>query len=127
MTSKVKRLGALAALGTTIGIVAPAASADAAPAPLPGAGLALPGFAGTGLPNFAGTGLPNFAGTGLPNFPATGLPAFNPSGLAFTGPSIGQVAAVIGPTVITTAPSTFTNTNIQVSAGSNGSGGQAGP
>jgi hypothetical protein len=36
------------------------------------------------------------------------------------------VAAVIGPTVITTAPSTFNNTNIQTSAGGNASGGQAG-
>lgn len=53
-----------------------------------------------------------------------GLPAFNPAGLSFVGPSVGAVATVIGPTVITTAPSTFINTNIQTSAGSNLSGGQ---
>jgi hypothetical protein len=47
--------------------------------------------------------------------------------LSFVGPSVGQVAAVIGPTVITTAPSTFTNTNLQTAAGSNLTGGQAGP
>jgi hypothetical protein len=36
----------------------------------------------------------------------------------------GQAVAVIGPTIITTAPTTFINTNNQVTAGSTASGGQ---
>jgi hypothetical protein len=69
---------------------------------------------------------PAFALPALPGFPAAGLPAFKPLPLSFVGPTIGQVAAVIGPTVLTTAPSNFSDTNIQVSAGPNVSGGQAG-
>jgi hypothetical protein len=46
--------------------------------------------------------------------------------LPFSYPVFGQTAAVIGPTIITTAPSVFVNTNNQVSAGSNLSGGQVG-
>jgi hypothetical protein len=105
MHSTVRRLAALGALSTTLGVVAPLGSANAAPPPVVPPKLAFP----------------------LPAFPATGLPAFTPGSLAFAGPSIGQVAAVIGPTVLTTAPSNFSNTNIQVSAGGNLSGGQAGP
>jgi hypothetical protein len=46
---------------------------------------------------------------GLPSFPAlpafqmpafSGLPAFTPAPLSFVGPSIGQIAVAIGPTVI---------------------------
>jgi hypothetical protein len=118
MKSTLKRLGAVAALGA-MGILAPVASASAATPVLP-AGLTLP--AGFTLPAASLPTLP----TGF-QFPVGGLPAFNPAGLAFTGPSVGQIAAVIGPTVITTAPSTFNNTNIQTSAGGNGLGGQAGP
>jgi hypothetical protein len=104
MSSTLKRLAAVAvgALGTLV----PMASASAATT-MPVAPLK-PAFA---LP----------AG-----FPAAGLPAFKPLPLTFVGPSVGQVAAVIGPTVLTTAPSNFSNTNIQVSAGGNLSGGQAG-
>jgi hypothetical protein len=103
MDSTLKRLAALAALGTT-GILAPVASASAASAPDSPAGLAFP----------------------LPQGPLSGFqfPAFDPAGLSFVGPSVGGLAAVIGPTVITTAPSTFINTNIQTSAGSNLTGGQ---
>jgi hypothetical protein len=104
MYSTVRRLAVLGALGTTLGVVAPvSASAATTPAALPK--LAFP----------------------LPAFPAAGLPRFTPGPLSFVGPSVGQVAAVIGPTVLTTAPSNFSNTNIQVSAGGNLSGGQAGP
>jgi hypothetical protein len=42
-------------------------------------------------------------------------------------PIVGQEAAVIGPAIITTAPTTFINTNNQVTAGSTWSGGQVGP
>jgi hypothetical protein len=123
MQSTLKRLAAVAALGT-MGILAPAAGASAAVTPAAPAKLALPGVglpaAGLGLPA-AGLGLPA-AGLGLP---AGGLGRGLP--LSFVGPSVGQVAAVIGPTVITTAPSTFTNTNLQTAAGSNLTGGQAGP
>jgi hypothetical protein len=137
MQSTLKRLAVVAALGT-MGILAPAAGASAAVTPaapanfglpgvgLPAAGLGLPA-AGLGLPA-AGLGLPA-AGLGLPaaglGLPAGGLGRGLP--LSFVGPSVGQVAAVIGPTVITTAPSTFTNTNLQTAAGSNLTGGQAGP
>jgi hypothetical protein len=116
MTSTVRRLAALAAVGATIGIVGPVSGAGAQVVPLlPGAGL--PGLApGAGLP------APDPAG-----LPAWTPPAFTPSDLAFAGPTIGQVAAVIGPTILTTAPSNFANTSIQVSAGGNASGGQAGP
>jgi hypothetical protein len=110
MHSTVRRLAALGALGTTVGVVAPLGSANAAPPPVVPPKLAFP------LPAFPATGLPAFT-----------PPAFTPGSLAFAGPSIGQVAAVIGPTVLTTAPSNFSNTNIQVSAGGNLSGGQAGP
>jgi hypothetical protein len=105
MNSTVRRLAALGALGTTLGIVAPVGSASAATTPVAPPSLAFP----------------------LPAFPVAGLPHFTPGPLSFVGPSIGQVAAVIGPTVLTTAPSNFSNTNIQVSAGGNLSGGQAGP
>ena len=107
MHATVRRLAVLGALGTTLAVAAPLGSASAATT-APPANLAFP------LPAF-------------PAFPAFTPPAFTPGSLAFAGPSIGQVAAVIGPTVLTTAPSNFTNTNIQVSAGGNLSGGQAGP
>jgi hypothetical protein len=42
------------------------------------------------------------------------------------GPATGAIE-VVGPTIITTAPSSFINTNNQVSAGGNWSGGQVGP
>jgi hypothetical protein len=102
MSRTVTRVAALAAVAA-MGLAAPATDAIAAFTP----------------PTFAG--LP-FAAPGLP-----GLPAFNPAGLAFVGPSVGQVAAVIGPTVITTAPSQFVNTNLQTTAGGALSGGQVGP
>jgi len=109
MHATVRRLAVLGALGTTLVVAAPVGSASAA-ATAPPPNLAFP------LPAFP-----------APGFPAFKPPAFTPGALSFAGPSIGQVAAVIGPTVLTTAPSTFTNTNIQVSAGGNLSGGQAGP
>jgi hypothetical protein len=105
MNSTVRRLALLGALGTTLGVVAPVGIASAATTPLAPSNLAFP----------------------LPAFPAAGLPAFTPGPLAFVGPAVGQVAAVIGPTVLTTAPSNFQNTNIQTSAGSNLTGGQAAP
>jgi hypothetical protein len=116
MKSSVKRLAAVAVVGA-VGILAPVASASAATTPFAPAALPL------AIPHAALTGL----GLPLTGLPAFTPPAFTPPPLAFVGPSIGQVAAVIGPTVITSAPSTFNNTNIQVSAGGNGSGGQAGP
>jgi hypothetical protein len=130
MSSTVRRIVALAAVGATMGIAGPVGSASAAVPLAPIGGLptaaGLPGLApGAGLPGLApGAGLPAFDAAGLPAFTP---PAFTPGSLAFAGPSIGQVAAVIGPTVLTTAPSNFANTNIQVSAGGNLSGGQAGP
>jgi hypothetical protein len=49
------------------------------------------------------------------------------TGLPYTGPVLWGSSAVVGPVIITTAPSTFINTNNQVSAGGNWSGGQVGP
>jgi hypothetical protein len=118
MKPTLKRLAALAAFGT-MGIAVPVANASAATSPAFGAGFPYP------LAQFPVSGLSG-PGIGLPG-PGIGLPAFTPAPLTFVGPSLGQVAAVIGPTIITTAPSTFNNTNIQVSAGSNGTGGQVGP
>lgn len=47
------------------------------------------------------------------------------AGAATAAPAVArQTATVIGPTFITNAPSTFTNTNNQVSPGSNSSGNQ---
>jgi hypothetical protein len=120
MNATVKRLSVLAALGA-VGIVTPVTGASAAATPLPAATLALT------IPKLPLTGQLPLAG--LPAFtpPAFTAPAFTPPPMNFVGPSVGQVAAVIGPTVITTAPSTFNNTNIQTTAGGAGSGGQAGP
>jgi hypothetical protein len=50
-----------------------------------------------------------------------GLPAVT---LAVTAPVAGQEATVIGPAIITTAPSSFINTNNQVSTSGTWSGGQ---
>jgi hypothetical protein len=44
--------------------------------------------------------------------------------LPTTAPVAGQAATIIGPAIITTAPTTFINTNNQVTAGSAWSGGQ---
>jgi hypothetical protein len=115
MNATVKRLSVLAALGA-VGIVTPVTGASAAATPLP---LTIPKLPLTGQLPLAG--LPAFTP------PAFTAPAFTPPPMNFVGPSVGQVAAVIGPTVITTAPSTFNNTNIQTTAGGAGSGGQAGP
>jgi hypothetical protein len=121
MQSTRKRLAAVAAM--TIGILAPAAGASAAVTPAaPAKQFALPGVgfpAGFGLRVPAGF----VPGTGLGGSVAFGL-GVGTAGLPFTG-GFGQTASVIGPTIITTAPSLFINTNNQVSAGSNLSGGQA--
>ena len=90
-----KRLVAVAAALSTIAIAASASTADAA--------VAAPRFLPT--PVVAG-GWGGFVG------------------LPWGGPLLGQEAAVIGPTIITTAPSMFINTNNQVTAGGSFSGGQ---
>ena len=103
MNSNLKRLAAIAAVGAT-GVLAPVASASAATTPTLPAGLNFP------VPSYH---LPALA------FPTTGLPAFNPgSGLSFVGPSVGGLAAVIGPTVITVgAGNVFTGTTITTTGG----------
>jgi hypothetical protein len=124
MQSTLKRLAAVAAMGT-IGILTPAAGASAAVTPAaPAKQFALPGV---GFPAGFGLGFPAgfVPGTGLGGSVAFGL-GVGTAGLPFTG-GFGQTASVIGPTIITTAPSSFINTNNQVSAGSNLSGGQAAP
>jgi hypothetical protein len=85
MQSTLKRLAAVAALGT-VGILAPAGGASAAVTPATAATFAFPsaGFPALGL----------------------GLPA---------GAGVGHVTTVVGPTIIVSTPSTFINTNNQVS------------
>jgi hypothetical protein len=105
-----KRRVAVAAALAAAALAVPAGSAEAAPLPTLTPGLA-PGFA-----------FPAGWDGGLL---ATGWGGTPVAGLGFVGPTVGQVAAVIGPTIITTAPSTFINTNNQVSAGGVANGGQA--
>jgi hypothetical protein len=102
----VKRLAVVAALGA-MGVLAPISSANAAGPP---AALARPV-------------LPFVAPAGA-TWPLAGWGGL--TGGAFVGARVGGAVAVIGPTVITTAPSTFVNTNIQVSASGNAAGGQVG-
>jgi hypothetical protein len=101
--SNLKRLAAVAAVGATA-ILVPAAGASAAVTPaLPALPLAAPHFP-------------------LAGFPVAGFPALTPRPFPFVAPGGGQV--VIGPTIITTAPSSFINTNNQVSVGGAVAGGQ---
>jgi DMSO/TMAO reductase YedYZ molybdopterin-dependent catalytic subunit len=58
---------------------------------------------------------------------AVGWDALPAVALPVTDPVAGQVATVIGPAIITTAPTTFINTNNQVTAGDSWSGGQSAP
>jgi hypothetical protein len=121
MSSALKRVAAVAAVGTTA-VLASAGGASAATMPVASPKLAFP-VPASSLPAFA---LPALPGGGLPGLAPGLAPGLTPPPLSFVGPSVGQVAAVIGPTVLTTAPSNFSNTNIQTSAGGNLSGGQAG-
>jgi hypothetical protein len=101
-----KGLVTVAAALSAIAVVAPVSSASAATA---------------ATPNLAAFQLPAAGWGGLPGATGGIVPVYS---IGFVGPSVGQVAAVIGPTIITTAPSTFINTNNQVSAGGVASGGQ---
>jgi hypothetical protein len=127
MQSTLKRLAAVAALGT-MGILAPAAGASAAVTPAAPAKFALPatGFPATGPGYLAGGFVPE-AGLGGGVAFGLGVGTGGALPLAFAGPGVGQAATVVGPTVITTAPSLFINTNNQVTAGAAVSGGQVGP
>jgi hypothetical protein len=99
MSSTLRRVAAVAAIGT-VSILVPAAGASAA-----STALTPPAFA-------------------LPTLPFTGLPAFNPAGLSFVGPSVGGLSAVIGPTVITVgAGNIFTDTTITTAGGTAVAGG----
>jgi hypothetical protein len=110
MHSTVKRLAMLCALGTTLGIAAPVASASAGGTPVAPADLAAFPFPETGFPGFA----PEF----VPFVPGDAAV----SGQVIVGP------AVVGPVVHTTAPSSFVNVNNQDSLGGNVAGVQvAGP
>src|SRR5437879_3523558 len=101
------RLLAVAAALSTVAIAAPSSTASAA---------VLPGFPTLPtlptLPVLTGWGA-GWSGTGMITSPVI-------------GPATGAIE-VVGPTIITTAPSSFINTNNQVSAGGNWSGGQVGP
>lgn len=96
-----KRLVGVAAALSAVATAAPVSTASAV-VPFP---IVAPGWGGLATPWWGGTG-------------------------AITSPILGPVTggvAVVGPTIITTAPSSFINTNNQVSAGGNWSGGQAAP
>jgi hypothetical protein len=107
-----KRRVAIAAALTTAAIAVPAGSAHAATFP-------------TLTPNIAsGWTLPVLP-AGWDGVAATGWAGTPAAALSVVGPTVGQVAVVIGPAIITTAPTTFINTNNQVAAGIAASGGQA--
>jgi hypothetical protein len=91
------RLVAVAAALSTIAVAAPVATASA----------------DTAGPAVAPAGI---VAAGWDGFPAAALP--------LTLPDAGQAAVIVGPTIITTAPTTFINTNNQVTAGGTYSGGQ---
>jgi hypothetical protein len=108
MQSTLKRLAALAALGT-IGILTPAASAFADPAP--GLGFVEGGFATGGA-----FGNDVAFGQGV---------AVDPGPLV--DPGVGQVATVTGAVVLTGAPILVVNANNQSAAGDNVDGVQVAP
>lgn len=58
---------------------------------------------------------------------AAPLSTASAAALRSRGPVPGQAAEVIGPLVVTTAPSTFVDTNTQVSAGGASAGVQLSP
>jgi hypothetical protein len=97
MHSTMKRLAVLAVLAPTLGVAAPAASASAAPA----------------------------APAELAAFPFAAFPGFFPfgPGTAANGQSVVGPTAT-GAIIITTAPTSFINTNNQTSAGGNVTAGQ---
>jgi hypothetical protein len=107
MQSTLKRLAAVAAVGT-IGILAPAAGASAAVTTDP-ATVAFPGADFPGFGFLAGT----LVSAGGPGDVVFGL-GVRPVPLLLR-PGVGHVTTVVGPTIITTTPSTFINTNNQVS------------
>lgn len=102
MSSTLKRLAAMVAVGT-MGLLSPAgASAATSPA--------------TGPTKLA---LPAFPAAGLPGLPAAGLPTLPEGGVGFLGPSVGAVSSVIGPTIITVgAGVSFVGTTNTTTAGS---------
>jgi hypothetical protein len=112
MQSTLKRLAAVAALGT-IGILAPAAGASTAittgPSPVAVQGA---GFPATGLGFHTGNHAP---GGGPGENVAFSLGVGTRPVPLLVGPAAGHVTTVVGPTIITTTPSTFINANNQVS------------
>jgi hypothetical protein len=109
MQSTLNRLAAVAAVAT-MGILAPAAGASAAvTAPATPAALDA-GFPATGLGFLAG-GLVWEGGPG--GNVAFGL-GLRPVPFLIR-PGVPHVTTVVGPTILTTTPSTFINTNNQVS------------
>ncbi|MCW3047479.1 MAG: hypothetical protein JWO74_1763 [Solirubrobacterales bacterium] len=108
MQSTLKRLAAVAAVGT-IGILAPAAGASAAVATDP----ATAAFPGADLPGFGFLAGTLVSGGGPGDNVAFAL-SLRPVPI-LVRPGVGHATTVVGPTIITTTPSTFINTNNQVS------------
>lgn len=124
MQSTLKRLAAVAALGT-IGILTPAAGASAAVTPTDPATSAVPGV---GFPardlGFLGGGL--ISGGSFGGTVAVGLGvATDPAPLV--DPGVGQVATVTGAVVLSAAPIYVVNANNQTAAGDNVDGVQVVP
>jgi hypothetical protein len=124
MQSTLKRLAAVAALGT-IGILTPAAGASAAVTRTTPARFADPGvgFPGTGLGLLEGAfatggsfGSDVAFGQGVATDPAP-----------LVDPGVGQVVTVTGPVVLTGAPIFVVNANNQSAAGDNVDGVQVAP
>jgi hypothetical protein len=107
MRSTVKRLALLGALGTTLGVVAPAASASAAGTPVAPEELAASPYQGS-------------PGIGLPSFGADFVP-FLPDGAAASG-QVVVGPAVVGTVILTDAPIWVVNANNQNSMGVNVAG-----
>jgi hypothetical protein len=78
---------------------------------------------GAPLPTTSAVASDPIVDAGWGGFPFSGWAGFAGMTSPTIGPVVGSVA-VIGPTVITTAPSTFVNVNNQDSAGGNWAGAQ---
>jgi hypothetical protein len=94
VTGRRFRRAVLAPVAVTLALVAGAPAASASP--FPAAGLALPGggFDAVGGP----CGRPSVQGQG--STAGVSNQVCQGAGLTFNGPSIGQIATVIGPTII---------------------------
>jgi hypothetical protein len=116
-TTPTRLAAAIAAIGA-LAVVAPGPSAAATGFPVPSAFTGfVPGAAGNGIAGaFGPCSRPTAQGQGGTG--TAGQQVCQLDGLSFIGPAIGQVATVIGPTII----GPVANVNVAVSAGAVGVG-----